>query len=100
MRKVTSTDLIEAPWWDPSHFDLGRIAEIAVLALVSLLVAFTVGRTLVKAMALPGSGSAARPSDPLIGELEDNPLDRIAGLITSNPQASTTTVRQWLAENR
>ena len=95
-----SAELIEAPWWDPSHFDLGRIAEIAVLALVSLLVAFTVGRPLVKAMALPASGNAARPSDPLIGEIEDNPLDRIAGLITSNPQASTTTVRQWLAENR
>jgi len=88
-------------WYDLSHFDLSKLLELAVLGIVSLIIALFVGRPLVKAMALPPAQNAAigsYASDPL--QISANPLEQISGLITSNPQASATTVRQWLQDNQ
>jgi flagellar M-ring protein FliF len=90
-----------AAWYDLSHFDLSKLLELAVLGIVSLVIALFVGRPLVKAMALPQAQNAAigsYASDPL--QISANPLEQISGLITSNPQASATTVRQWLQDNQ
>ena len=92
----------QTAWYDPSRFDLGRILELAVLAIISLLIALFVGRPLVKTMALPPArpGALALPGSAGFDQIEGDPIQQIAGLISSNPQASTITVRQWLQDNR
>ena len=87
---------------DWSRFDVSRIIELSTLAIISLIIALTVGRPLLKAMALPAprQPSSGWGTDNDLDALDGNPLDMISGLITSNPQASATTVRQWLQDNR
>jgi flagellar M-ring protein FliF len=91
----------QTAWYDLSHFDLGKLVELTLLGVVSLIIALFVGRPLVKAMALPPAQNAALGmsynSDPL--QIGTHPLEQISGLIASNPQASATTVRQWLQDN-
>ena len=92
----------QTPWYDLSHFDLGRLLELAVLAILSLVITLFIGRPLVKAMALPParSNSLDLTGGGNFDQLEGSPLDHISGLIAANPQASATTVRQWLQDNR
>ena len=89
-------------WYDLSHFDLGRLFELAVLAVLSLLITLFVGRPLVKAMAFsaPRNRAYAASGSSSLEPIDANPLDQISGLIAANPKASATTVRQWLQDNR
>ena len=98
----TLTESTQSPWYDLSHFDLGRLLELAVLAILSLVITLFIGRPLVKAMALPParSNSLDLSGGSNFDQLEGSPLDHISGLIAANPQASATTVRQWLQDNR
>ncbi len=90
-------------WYDLSHVDIAHWLELSVLAIVSLIIALFVGRPLVKAMALPPARNSSLALTSGIGPAfefgDGNPLDHISGLIASNPQASATTVRQWLQDN-
>jgi hypothetical protein len=52
------------------------------------------------ALPAPRQPSSGWGTDNDLDALDGNPLDMISGLITSNPQASATTVRQWLQDNR
>ena len=99
---VSSAEPPQSAWYDISRFDLGRLIELAVLAIISLLIALFVGRPLVKTMALPPArpGALALPGSGGFDQIEGDPVQQIAGLIASNPQASTITVRQWLQDNR
>lgn len=98
----TLADPTPTAWYDLSHFDIGRLFELGVLAGLSLMITLFVGRPLVKAMALPGprNGQLSLPGSRSFDEIDANPLDQISGLIAANPQASATTVRQWLQDNR
>jgi flagellar M-ring protein FliF len=98
----TLADPTPTAWYDLSHFDIGRLFELGVLAGLSLMITLFVGRPLVKAMALPGprKGQLSLPGSSSFDEIDANPLDQISGLIAANPQASATTVRQWLQDNR
>jgi flagellar M-ring protein FliF len=91
----------ELPWYDPSRFDMNRIIQLAILAFISLIVTFAIGRPLVRALA---SGSKNdRRSTSLNGEAESqqlmfNPVEQISGLITGNQEISIQTIRKWIGE--
>lgn len=91
----------ELPWYDPSRFDVNRIIQLAILAFISLIVTFAIGRPLVRAMA---SGSKNdRRSTSLNGEAEPqqltfNPVEQISGLIAGNQEISIQTIRKWIGE--
>ncbi len=96
------TEPVQSAWYDLSRFDLGKMMELVILGIISLVIALFVGRPLVKAMALPPapSNSMGLPYGSDVLQIGANPLEQISGLIISNPQASATTVRQWLQDNQ
>ena len=96
------TEPVQSTWYDLSRFDLGKMMELVILGIISLVIALFVGRPLVKAMALPPapSNSMGLPYGSDVLQIGANPLEQISGLIISNPQASATTVRQWLQDNQ
>jgi flagellar M-ring protein FliF len=98
----TLAEPVAMPWYDFTRFDLSRLIELATLALISLVIALVVGRPLVKSMAFPPQRSTASTGQggPELLTYDGNPLEQISGLIAANPQASATTVRQWLQDNR
>ena len=91
----------ELPWYDPSRFDLNRLSQLGILAFISLIVTFVIGRPLIRAL-LPGSRNdrSGKRSD---GEGEPqqlmfNPLDQINGVVTGNQDISIQTIRKWIGE--
>ncbi len=91
----------EAPWYDPSRLDLNRLSQLGILAFISLIVTFVIGRPLMRA--LLGGGRSGRSdkmanNEPEMQQLMTNPLDQIGGLVAGNQEISIQTIRKWIAE--
>jgi len=91
----------ELPWYDPSRFDLDRLMQLGILALISLIVTFVIGRPLIRAL-LGGSNSNRSKrgvdNEPETQQIMTNPLDQISGLVSGNQEISIQTIRKWIAE--
>ncbi len=86
-------------WYDSLGIDPNKAIEIGALVLVSLMVALLVGRPLARAISRPER--AISGSNQPVTEIENmtsNPVENVTALISSKPQASVATIRQWLRE--
>ena len=91
----------ELPWYDPSHFDLNRLMQLGILAVISLIVTFVIGRPLIRAV-LGGSRSdrskRGADNEPEMQQMMPNPLDQISSIVSGNQEISIQTIRKWIAE--
>ena len=85
------------PWYDIRNYDISRYIELAILSLLSLIVALFVGRPLVKALGRTDNTSQGA-TDPNGTPVLANPMDNVTALISARPEASLATIRQWMRE--
>jgi hypothetical protein len=77
------------------------LSQLGILAFISLIVTFVIGRPLMRA--LLGGGRSGRSdkmanNEPKMQQLMTNPLDQIGGLVAGNQEISIQTIRKWIAE--
>lgn len=87
------------PWYKLPNLDLNKTLELAALLIMAALVTLFVGRPLARALGKPdaisiGQGQNANEFE----QIGSNPVERVSALISTKPQASVATIRQWLRE--
>ena len=81
-----------------TKYDLQRFAELGLLTLLSLVVTLFIARPLLKIMTNPTKPMNADVESQLLHDPNNISLERVSGLIDSNPKIATITVKQWLNE--
>jgi flagellar M-ring protein FliF len=101
--KFTETSETDTPaepksWYNFGNFDLNRLIELAVLSLLSLIIALFVGRPLVKALGKQEQATLPAPDGQSTQAIAANPIDNVTALISARPEASLATIKQWIRE--
>jgi flagellar biosynthesis/type III secretory pathway M-ring protein FliF/YscJ len=87
------------PWYKLPNLDLNKTLELLALLIMASLVALFVGRPLARALGKPDAISIAQNQNSNeIQQIGSNPVERVTALISTKPQASVATIRQWLRE--
>lgn len=87
------------PWYRISNLDLNKTLELVTLLIMASLVALFVGRPLARALGRSDPVSITQQQNTSeLDQIGTNPVERVTALISSKPQASVATIRQWLRE--